>query len=123
MEEGKTERNKKRMIDALEKMRGNVTKACKRCGLSRSEHYLWLKNDSEYKSAVDDIGEEIKDWVEEQNYKNIAKGKEKSILSFLKTKCRDRGYGDKQDQAKDFYSQVSGFKICINRGDGTEETL
>ena len=51
----------------------------------------------EFAKAVEDIKEAQIDYVEGQLIKNISSGKETSIIFYLKSKARDRGYAEKLD--------------------------
>jgi len=55
---------KKSMLKALEKSRGIVTVAAESAGIDRTVHYKWLKDDPDYKAAVDDIADLALDFVE-----------------------------------------------------------
>jgi hypothetical protein len=88
---------KNRMIKALEKNLGVVTKACKKAKVCRTAFYEWCREDPEFKKRVDDVGEQTKDFVEGQNYKLIKSLHPAAIMFYLKTKCRDRGYKEKAE--------------------------
>lgn len=61
-----TEQNKKTLLLALEKSLGVITTACKNAGLSRTQCYQWLKEDPQFKAAVDEITEVSLDFGESQ---------------------------------------------------------
>jgi hypothetical protein len=113
--ERKTESNKKKLLEALEETLGIVTDACRKAKVSRSQYYEWLKTDSEFKAAVDDIQELQMDFVESMLLKNIKKGKEQSILFYLRTKGKKRGYSEEEDKAKSFHETFSGITMSIKR--------
>ena len=92
-----TAKNKILLLKALEKTMGNVTLACEKTNLSRTQHYEWLKDDKDYAEAVDMCREVAIDFTESKLMKNIEKGKEASIIFFLKTRAKDRGYVEKQE--------------------------
>tara|TARA_R110002050_G_scaffold81055_6_gene173256 strand:- start:499 stop:732 length:234 start_codon:yes stop_codon:yes gene_type:complete len=56
-----------------------------------------MKEDKEFAKAVEEIKEAQVDYVEGQLIKNISKGKETSIIFYLKSKAKDRGYAEKLD--------------------------
>ena len=85
------------MIEALEKSLGIVTTACKMVGMSRETHYRWLREDEEYKEAVDGIADLTLDFVESNLHKQIEKGEVSSTIFYLKTKGKKRGYIEKQE--------------------------
>jgi hypothetical protein len=93
----KTEQHKKAMLEALEKSLGVVTTACKKAGVGRTIHYEWLKNDPEYKAAVQDIQDITLDFAESQLHKQIQDGNTTATIFFLKTKGKQRGYVESQD--------------------------
>lgn len=88
---------KRAMIEALEKSLGIVTTACKTVGISRETHYRWLREDEEYKEAVDGIADLALDFVESQLHKQIQKGEVTSTIFYLKTKGKKRGFIEKQE--------------------------
>ena len=88
---------KKAMIEALEKSLGVVTTACKSVGVSRNTHYLWMREDDEYKKEVNDIENMALDFVESQLFKNIKEGKTSEMIFYLKTKGKKRGYIERQE--------------------------
>lgn len=106
---------KKAMIEALEKSLGIVTTAAKAAEIDRSTHYAWLKEDEEYKEAVEAISDMAIDFAESQlnklmrgavhqvvtNKGEIVEIKDapnpSSIIFYLKTKGKKRGYVEKQE--------------------------
>jgi len=95
--EEKIKRNKEKLLDALEKTLGMVTPACKNVGISRNQFYIYYKEDSEFRAAVDDINEITLDFAETQLLQKIKEGSERSILFYMKYKARKRGYSDSLD--------------------------
>jgi hypothetical protein len=83
------------MVKALEETLGVLTPALKQVGVSRSQHYKWMSNDSSYADAVSEINELAKDFVETKLHKQIQEGDVSAISFYLKTKGQDRGYTDK----------------------------
>ena len=81
----------------LESLRKNlfiVTSACQQSGISRTQYYQWLK-DPIFKEKVDEVIELQGDFVETQLLKRIKEGSDQSIIFYLKTKGRKRGYIDR----------------------------
>jgi hypothetical protein len=92
-----SEKNKKKLLEALERSLGIVTPACKEAGISRNTFYIYYREDPEFKKAVDDINEITLDFAENQLLKKIKEGSERSILFYMKYKARKRGYSDSID--------------------------
>jgi isopentenyldiphosphate isomerase len=88
---------KKAMIEALIKSLGVVTTACKDVDIARQTHYRWLQEDEDYKKEVDAIGDMTIDFAESKLHEQINKGDTTSIIFFLKTKGKKRGYIERQE--------------------------
>lgn len=85
------------MIQAMEKSLGIVTTACRSVGVSRDTHYRWLREDSEYRQAIDSIESMALDLAESKLHQEILNGNTACIIFFLKTKGKKRGYVEKQE--------------------------
>jgi hypothetical protein len=88
---------KKAMLDALEKSLGVVTSACKTVDISRETHYRWLREDADYKAAVEALSDVALDFAESQLHKQIKEGNSTATIFFLKTKGKKRGYIERQE--------------------------
>lgn len=86
------------MLEALEKTLGVVSPACTSVGISRNTHYVWMKDDPDYKEAVDGLLEFQMDFVESKLFENINNGDTGSTIFYLKTKARSRGYVERQER-------------------------
>jgi hypothetical protein len=86
------QKHKQQLLEALERNLGLVTPSCKEVGISRNQFYSYCHTDADFKQAVDEINEATTDFVENQLYKKIKEGSEKSILFYMKYKGRGRGY-------------------------------
>ena len=67
----KTEQSKKAMLQALEKSLGVVTVASKAAGIGRTTHYMWMKEDPEYRKAVDELEDVALDFAESKLHSQI----------------------------------------------------
>lgn len=120
---------KKTMIDALCEHMGNVSEAVKVVGISRRTHYDWMRDDADYKAAVEEIDESTIDFVESklrqlitgitmhngENTYTVAPCKT-SIIFFLKTKAKKRGYVEQVEQSVTIQTE----KGYIGLPDGTK---
>ena len=86
------------MIDALTKSMGVVTTAAKSIGIDRSTHYEWLKEDEHYSQIVNGLADIALDFAETQLFKRMDKGSDASIIFYLKTKGKGRGYIERSEQ-------------------------
>jgi hypothetical protein len=89
--------SKAELLKALEVNLGNVTDACKYTGISRMTHYLWMREDENYKAQVESIDDIILDFAEKQLYTQISENNTTATIFFLKTKGKHRGYVEKTE--------------------------
>jgi len=88
---------KEAMLEALEKSLGIVSTACKMVDLGRTTHYQWIKEDADYKKAVDSIQDSVLDVAESHLYKLVKEGNPAATIFCLKTKVKKRGYIERQE--------------------------
>lgn len=90
---------KRAFLQALTGSLGIVSQAVKQSGnlISRETHYTWLREDPDYAEAVASVGEHVLDFAESALHKNIALGKEQSLIFYLKTRGKSRGYSVREE--------------------------
>lgn len=71
---------------------GFVGQACKETGITRHLYNKWKREDEIFKSLSDEIVETRLDLAEMKLLSNINEGKETSLIFFLKTLGKSRGY-------------------------------
>lgn len=108
---------KRAVLLAYEKSLGNVSNACKSVGIARETFYRWLKEDPEFKEKADEVDEANLDFAETVLLKNIRDGKETSLIFFLKTKGKHRGYVEKIEQEV----SVNPFFELMKKASNTDE--
>lgn len=102
----KYDTKKKAVINAMEKSMGIVTQACKLADISRETFYRWMREDDEFQELVTQASEQAKDFVESKLYEQISEGNVPSIIFYMKTKCKDRGYVERTEhQIQQFIEQ------------------
>lgn len=89
--------NGQRLIDALKKCLGIKSQAAAMCGYERHIIDRWARVHPEFKEALDEVVEMQKDFVEAKFLQLIRDGETSCIIHYMKTKCRDRGYGHNLD--------------------------
>ena len=92
-----TKRLKALFLEGLKKTAGVQQPVVEQLGLTRQTIADWKRNDPEFNAAVEQIQEIALDVVETQLFKNIMRGDTTSIIFYLKTKGRKRGYIEKVD--------------------------
>lgn len=96
-EQERTTEGKKRVLEALDKSLGIVTTACGRAGVSQTQFYEWKRTDAEFAEAVKAIDNKQLDFVESKLFDNINKNDTQSILFYLRTKGKSRGYTERTE--------------------------
>ena len=91
-----TKEKKKLFIQALEKNAGNISTSCKAIGICRYTFYDWCEKDENFKKQVDEVNESLIDFAETQLMKKIKDGDTTSLIFFLKTKGKHRGYSERE---------------------------
>jgi hypothetical protein len=88
-------------------------------GMTRRSLNRWIQNDPEFKEALNDVQEALFDNAEARLQKLIEEGKEGATMFFLKTKCKHRGYTEKQEIQ---HSGAIGGELIVKlvKPDGTE---
>jgi hypothetical protein len=71
-----------------------VSQAADETQISRETHYTWLREDPEYKKAVMQIQEHLKDVGEGALLALLIEKNPQVVLHFAKTKLKERGYGE-----------------------------
>ena len=104
------------LLVALEKSLGIVTPACNQVKISRDRFYTYYNEDPEFKKAVDDIQGIQLDFVENQLFRKIKDGSERSILFYMRYKGRKRGYSDELQINSNNISEIS-IKIIKDKDD------
>ena len=105
----RTHERKQAVIEALKESLGIVTTACINAGIDRSTFYEWVKNDAEFAKAVDDIEDVTLDYVEGKLLQNVKDNDTQSILFYLKTKGKRRGYTERTEIQADITSGGKAF--------------
>lgn len=85
-------RKKAAVLSAYDKSLGNVSETCKSVGISRETFYRWQREDNDFRSKVEETNEANIDFAEATLLRNIREGKETSLIFYLKTKGKKRGY-------------------------------
>ncbi len=88
---------KRATLEIYEKSMGNISYTCKQIGITRQTFYRWCKNDKQFNEAVNEVPETNLDFAESALLKNIKEGKETSLIFFLKTKGKSRGYVERTE--------------------------
>lgn len=99
--EDRKKKTKKKLLSEL-RTHGNISVACTNAGISRRAYYSYMKNDSLFNELVEEIQEGLIDRAECKLHEKIESGDVTSLIFFLKTKGKNRGYVEKTE------TQLSG---------------
>ena len=88
---------KKAWVQAMEKNLGIVTQTAKAVGIHRSTYYEWRKQDPEFAERCDEVQNIALDFVEGKLLKRIQDEDTASILFYLKTTGKHRGYVERTE--------------------------
>ncbi len=105
------QRKKKALVEALENHYGNVTLACKEAKVDRTTFYSYLKQDEDFAKECAMVKEQKKDFAENALVKNMKEGKEASIMFYLKTQCKDRGYIERSEVVSEAHVTQANYDI------------
>ena len=101
-----TKRLKALFLEGLKKTAGVQQPVVEQLGLTRQTIADWKRNDPEFDAEVDQIKEVTLDIVETQLMKKIMSGDTASILFYLKSQGRKRGYIEKVDASVESKNHV-----------------
>ena len=100
-ENNKTKRTKRTTSDkkelflkALQSNLGNITQACKSANIGRQTYYDWIDDDVVFDEQCRNVEESLLDLAENRLLEKIDKYDTTSIIFFLKTKGKKRGYNE-----------------------------
>lgn len=92
-----TDGKKQALLIALEETLGNMTRACGIVGIHRSVAYDWLKSDSKFKAAVEDVQKNaVVDHVESKLMDAVDELKTPAIIYWLNNRGSHRGWSNEQ---------------------------
>jgi hypothetical protein len=78
----------------------NRAEACRATGVNRSTLWRWLKEDKAFSEAVWEIEESVLDVAESKLMELVRAGNLQAIKFLLRSKARERGYGDRLEIAQ-----------------------
>tara|TARA_R100000482_G_scaffold81386_2_gene32120 strand:- start:28 stop:399 length:372 start_codon:yes stop_codon:yes gene_type:complete len=92
-----TSDKKEKFLKALKLNLGNISEGCKAINISRQTYYRWIDDDQDFESKCQNVSESLMDLAENRLLEKINDYDTTSIIFFLKTKGRKRGYQEKQE--------------------------
>ena len=93
----KSDKKKEDFLIALKNNNGNISESCQSANIGRQTYYDWIDKDEKFKQDTEDTKESLIDLAESKLMENINGNDNTSIIFFLKTKGKKRGYVEKQE--------------------------
>ena len=93
----KSDKKKEDFLIALKKNNGNISESCQSANIGRQTYYDWIDKDEKFKQDTEATKESLIDLAESKLMENINGNDNTSIIFFLKTKGKKRGYVEKQE--------------------------
>lgn len=88
---------KKAVLEALKGALGVVSQACVTAGVARTTFYRWMNNDPQFKEDVESVNEIALDFATTKLFDKIKEGNVPSIIFYLKTQGKSRGFVEKAE--------------------------
>jgi hypothetical protein len=95
----KKRETKARILEALRESNGFLTMAAAKSGVSYSTVYRYTKEDEDVKQAVLEAKEKMLDFAEAKLFSKIREGDTASLIFYLKTQGKARGYVERAELA------------------------
>lgn len=89
-----SENRKRKWAEAFKKT-FNRAKACQATGVHRATVWRWMKEDKAFSETVWEIEESVLDIAESRLVELVQAGNLQAIKFLLRSKARERGYGDR----------------------------
>lgn len=103
--EERIKRDKERFLLALKNSMGMVVHAADKAKINRNTHYLWMRDDPQYRDRVEEILERNLDMSESVLLEAVKKGELTAVFYYLNNKGKSRGYNIK-DSNEDEHRKV-----------------
>lgn len=84
-------------LKVYEQCKGNLSHACRLCGVTRKTVYNLLERDEAFREAFNEIRDQMVDYVESKLMEQIENGNTAAIIFYLKTIGRYRGFKESHD--------------------------
>lgn len=85
-------RKMKEFLEAYDRSLGNVSTACRAVGITRRTFYNWKNGNEVFRQSIEELDAYNLDFAETMLMKHIREGDTTSLIFYLKTKGRERGY-------------------------------
>ena len=88
----------KRIVEIYEKKAANISATCAALNVSRTQFYKWKNRYPKLAEMLDEVDESLLDFAESKLMEKVQEGDNTSLIFFLKTKGKKRGYVEQVEQ-------------------------
>lgn len=113
-------RKMKEFLEAYDRSLGNVSTACRAVGITRHTFYNWKNGNEGFRQSVEELDAYNLDFAETMLMKHIREGDTTSLIFYLKTKGRERGYVERVEATGANGSPLVPAPVVLTEGQAAE---
>lgn len=113
-------RKMKEFLEAYDRSLGNVSTACRAVGITRRTFYNWKNGNEGFRQSVEELDAYNLDFAETMLMKHIREGDTTSLIFYLKTKGRERGYVERVEATGANGSPLVPAPVVLTEGQAAE---
>lgn len=113
-------RKMKEFLEAYDRSLGNVSTACRAVGITRRTFYNWKNGNEGFRQSVEELDAYNLDFAETMLMKHIREGDTTSLIFYLKTKGRERGYVERVEATGANGSPLMPAPVVLTEGQAAE---
>ena len=113
-------RKMKDFLEAYDRSLGNVSTACRAVGITRRTFYNWKNGNEGFRQSVEELDAYNLDFAETMLMKHIREGDTTSLIFYLKTKGRERGYVERVEATGANGSPLVPAPVVLTEGQAAE---
>lgn len=113
-------RKMKEFLEAYDRSLGNVSTACRAVGITRRTFYNWKNGNEGFRQSVEELDAYNLDFAETMLMKHIREGDTTSLIFYLKTKGRERGYVERVEATGANGSPLVPAPVVLTGGQAAE---
>lgn len=113
-------RKMKEFLEAYDRSLGNVSTACRAVGITRRTFYNWKNGNEVFRQSIEELDAYNLDFAETMLMKHIREGDTTSLIFYLKTKGRERGYVERVEATGANGSPLVPAPVVLTEGQAAE---
>lgn len=100
------------LLRALRDNLGIVSDACSELKISVKVYHQYMIDSEEFREATHLLNDYVLDFGEKQLFDLMKNGNAPATMFFLKTKAKDRGYGEKSTDLQDIIAEQLSIQVA-----------